>query len=192
MHDWLRPGGNRLAGRLPGISLNADGRREAERVAALLAHRPIEWIVASPLQRTIETAEIIARERALDVESDERVLEWRPGPWEGMRIEDIQSRYPHEWQTWREDPARLRLSGAEPLEEVADRMESACLERVQRGGPGVIVSHQDPLAALLCRLIGMPLGAMRTLDIRTGSITVVRWRAYGVVVEAVNSGIPLG
>ena len=50
----------------------------------------------------------------------------------------------------------------------------------------------DPLAALLCRLMDMPLARMRTLDIRTGSLSMVRRMPWGGdAVEAVNSGIPL-
>jgi len=191
VHDWLRPPVNRLAGRAPGVSLNEDGRREAERTAQRLGPHHLDWIVASPLQRTVETAETIARRRGLEVRQDERFIEWALGPWEGMRIEDIQARYPDQWRTWRENPIALRLPGAETLEQVADRMETAFMERLDRGGDGVIVSHQDPLAALLCRLIGMPLANIRALEIGTGSVSVVRRSPHGDVVEAVNSGVPL-
>lgn len=191
MHDWLRPPVNRLAGRAPGVSLNEDGRREAERAAQRLGPHQLDWIVASPLQRTVETAEIIARRRGLEVRQDERFIEWALGPWEGMRIEDIQARYPDQWRTWRENPIALRLPGAETLEQVADRMETAFMEWLDRGVDGAIVSHQDPLAALLCRLVGMPLANMRALEIGTGSVSVVRRSVHGDVVEAVNSGVPL-
>jgi len=191
VHDWLRPPVNRLAGRAPGVSLNEDGRREAERTAQRLGPHHLDWIVASPLQRTVETAETIARRRGLEVRQDERFIEWALGPWEGMRIEDIQARYPDQWRTWRENPIALRLPGAETLEQVADRVETAFMERLDRGGDGVIVSHQDPLAALLCRLIGMPLANIRALEIGTGSVSVVRRSPHGDVVEAVNSGVPL-
>ncbi len=191
MHDWLRLGSNRFGGRTAAVSLNAAGREEMERIARRLSPQPLDWIVASPTQRTLESAEIIAHGRTVDVESDARLNEWALGPWEGMWIAEIQSHYPEQWRTWREDPLHLRLPGAETLEQVADRMESACLEHLARGGRGIIVSHQDPLAALLCRLIGMPLGAMRALDIRTGSLSIVRRGLHGTVVEAVNTGIPL-
>ena len=191
MHDWLRPGANRLAGRLPGVSLNADGRREAERVAAMLAEKPLAYVVTSPLERTVETAEIIAGRHGLTVERDERVIESGLGPWEGLWVDDIMARYPAEWRAWREDPAHVHLPGIEPVERIADRMNAALLEWLARGGQGVIVSHQDPLAALLCRLIGMPLRSMRAWDIRTGSVSIVRRTPHGLVVEAVNAGVPL-
>ena len=191
MHDWLRPGANRLAGRLPGVSLNADGRREAERVAAMLAEKPLAYVVTSPLERTVETAEIIAGRHRLTVERDERFIESGLGPWEGLWVDDIMARYPAEWRAWREDPAQVHLPGIEPVERIADRMNAALLEWLARGGQGVIVSHQDPLAALLCRLIGMPLRSMRTWDVRTGSVSIVRRTLHGVVVDAVNAGVSL-
>jgi len=191
MHDWLRPGHNRLAGRTPGVWLNDEGRREAARAADRLKGRPLAWVVSSPLERTVETAQVIARGRGVEVERDDRLIEWALGPWEGLAIEEIQARYPAQWRTWREDPVNLRLPGAETLAQVADRMEAACREGLARGGCGAIVSHQDPLAALLCRLIGMPLARMRALDIRTGSISIVRRTRYGDLVEAVNTAIPL-
>jgi len=189
MHDWLRAESSRLAGRLPGIALNDEGRRQAERVAARLATAALRWVVSSPIQRTMETAQIIAGPHRLRVTPDERLGEWALGPWEGMWIQEIQSAYPEQWRTWRDDPVNLRLPGAETLEDVAVRMEAAAGEWMDRGGHGVIVSHQDPLAALLCRMIGMPLERIRALDIRTGSVAVVRRSSLGIAVESVNSGI---
>lgn len=191
MHDWLRPPTNRLAGRVPGVGINEEGRREAERVARRLDSSPLDWVVSSPLQRTMETANIIAERRGLTVQQDERFAESAFGPWEGMRIEDIEARYPEEWRTWRDDPQVFRLPGAETLEQIADRMHAGLKDWLDRGGHVVIVSHQDPLAALLCRLIGMPIAQMRKLEIRTGSTSIVRRLPGGDTVEAVNSGVIL-
>ena len=189
MHDWLRPEHNRLAGSRPGIGLNAQGVAEVRRMAALLADEPLQWIASSPLQRTVETAGIIARDRGLDVVTDERLVEWRFGQWEGMEIAEIQRRYPAEWAAWREQPDVMRLPGAETLDQVADRMETAYREWAARGGVGVLVSHQDPLSALLCRLIGAPLRAVRVLEIETGSLARTREASYGTVVTGINLGV---
>lgn len=191
MHDWLLPGQNRLAGAVPGVGLNERGREDAARAAAMLASAPLQWVVASPLQRTVETGEILAREHHLALTTDERFVEWRLGPWEGMWLDEIRDRYPEEWRIWREDPISLRLPGAETLTQVADRMEAGFRDWAERGGSGVIVTHQDPLAALLCRLIGIPLPRMRTLDIRTGSVSTCRFVPWGHVIMSINAGTSL-
>ena len=191
MHDWLRPEHNRFAGAIPGVGLNEEGRQEVQRLAGLLSGEPIAWIVASPLQRTMETAAILARTRRLDVAADERLLEWRCGAWEGMKIIEIQRRYPSAWKIWRERPDLLRLPGAETVEQMAARTEVAYRAWAASGGTGVLVSHQDPLAALLCTLIGAPLRAMRALDIQTASLSTSHEMAYGTVIAAINAGRPV-
>src|SRR3989442_14292610 len=84
MHDWLRPEHNRFAGASPGVGLNEEGRLEVQRLAGLLSGEPIRWIAASPLQRTMETAEILARTRHADVAADDRLLDWPRGGRGGM------------------------------------------------------------------------------------------------------------
>lgn len=163
MHDWLRPDRNRLAGRLPGIALNDDGRGEMEQVARGLAGRRLDWIAASPVQRTVESAEVIARSHGLDVARDERFIEWAFGPWEGMWIEDIHARYPQEWRLWREDPVALRLPGAETLEQVADRMAAGCLAWMDRGAPGTASSSNPSTQA--CRFCEGAVGTLKEDDL---------------------------
>lgn len=189
MHDWLLPDRNRLAGRLPGVHLNPQGREEARRLADRLAREPVAWVVSSPLERTVETAEIIARPHRLAVVTDPRLVEWALGPWEGMEIEAIRRAYPRQWELWRQTPDLLSLPGAEALEEVARRMEEAYREWAGRGGVGVMVSHQDPLAALVCRLMGAPLRRMRALEIPTGALATCRQAPWGTVLVRLNPGL---
>ncbi len=190
MHDWLLPGRNRLAGRLPGVHLNRQGREEAERLAARLRGEPLAWVASSPLERTLETAEIIARPHGLAVVPDPRLLEWAFGPWEGMEIDAIRRADPRRWELWRQAPDLFSLAGAETLQEVAERMEAAYREWAGRGGVGVMVSHQDPLAALLCRLVGAPLRAMRALEVPTGALATCRETPWGTVLVRLNPGFP--
>ncbi len=190
-HDWLRPGMDRFAGTLPGIGLNAQGREEAGRLRDLLVEVPLMWAVSSPLQRTVETARIILEGRDLAVVEDARLTEWRCVPWEGMLIPEIVARYPEAWRIWHADPTRLSLPDTEPLAAIADRVEAAFREWTAHGGTGLLVSHRDPLAALLCRLLAMPLNRIRTMELPTGSLTEYRLTRHGPVLESINSaGLP--
>ena len=49
-----------LTGWTPGVHLNPEGRAQAKALAQRLASTLIEAVYASPLERTLETAEIIA------------------------------------------------------------------------------------------------------------------------------------
>src|SRR5438874_868550 len=66
--------GRVLAGRMPGVGLNERGRAEIAAVAERLSQEPIAAIYSSPLQRTRESAEIIAVRLDLGVEFRDDVI----------------------------------------------------------------------------------------------------------------------
>ncbi len=91
----------RINGRLPGVGLSAKGRDEIAAVAERLAAEKIDAIYASPLQRTSETAEILAQRLALPVQYREDVIELDFGEWTGLTAD--------------RDPQGRALAGLEQL-----------------------------------------------------------------------------
>ena len=75
--------GEKLAGRLPGVHLNQAGREQAERLAQALGDKPIKAVYASPLERTLETAQPIAAVHHLEVHNSPALLEIDFGDWSG-------------------------------------------------------------------------------------------------------------
>ncbi len=185
-HDWLAPT-NRFAGRLPGVSLNAAGREQSEALGLRLRAVQPDRILTSPMERTRETAEIVGRHVKAMVTVDDRLIETDLGPWQGMRVEDVQARYPEEWRAWRTAPTRLHLPGTEPLAALADRMAACAFESLALGGSTLLVSHQDPLLALVCRLLDLPLDGMRRMDIYPGSLTILEVARGRPVLVTLNS-----
>ena len=82
--------GRVLAGRTPGHSLSDLGRKQAERVAAALAHRPIAAVVSGPLERARETAAPLAARCGLEVSVDPDLDEIDFGEWTGMAFDALQ------------------------------------------------------------------------------------------------------
>src|SRR4051794_39997425 len=64
-HDRV---GDTLCGRMPGVTLGPDGKRQADAVAQRLAAQNIAAVFSSPLERAIETAEPIARRLKLSLQ----------------------------------------------------------------------------------------------------------------------------
>lgn len=154
--DW------NLEGRYQGQSdppLNRAGRRQAAAVARQLADQPIEAIYASDLERAAETARIIAAATGLEVCLRRELREINQGEWEGMLFGDIQTRYNELWEARRHDPTHARPPGGESVAELAERIwgmldEIAC---AHPDGRVAVVSHGLALAAVLCRVRGLPL-----------------------------------
>jgi probable phosphoglycerate mutase len=59
--------GHYLAGTAPGLHLNAAGRAQVEDLAWRLNRVPIAVVASSPLERAVETARPIARDRGLEI-----------------------------------------------------------------------------------------------------------------------------
>jgi broad specificity phosphatase PhoE len=145
-----------LYGRLPGYGLSDLGKRMAAASAQAWkdAGVDVRRIVASPLQRTQESAAPWSKRFGLDVETDERVIE----PWnrfEGTRVRFGPAMFakPELWQ-WVRNP--LQPSWGEPYVQIADRMLAAISDAYDSVDDGevVIVSHQLPIWMVHRRLSG--------------------------------------
>jgi broad specificity phosphatase PhoE len=133
-----------LYGRLPGYRLSELGVQMAKAAAESLAGRDIAYLVSSPLERTVQTAEAFG----LPTERDERLIE-AGNSFEGKRfgVGDGALRYPSNW--WRlRNP--FRPSWGEPYIVIATRMYEALVAARDRatGHEAVCVSHQLPIWTL--------------------------------------------
>ncbi|MBK0866234.1 MAG: histidine phosphatase family protein [Saccharopolyspora sp.] len=137
-----------LYGRLPGYRLSDQGERQAKTVAEFLTGRPVTHVAASPLQRAQQTAEPITAAFALDVHTDERLIE-SENKFEGLRVSvgDGALRSPQHWpKLW--NP--FAPSWGEPYLRVAHRMLAAAqrARAAAAGNEAVCVSHQLPIWTL--------------------------------------------
>jgi broad specificity phosphatase PhoE len=87
-----------LCGRMPGVSLGAEGRAQAERLADHLAGRGIASVHTSPLERASETAGPIAARLGLEAEPCEDLLEIDFGAWTGRSFSSL--REESRWHSW--------------------------------------------------------------------------------------------
>lgn len=137
--DWNRQ--RRIQGRTD-IPLNATGREQARLTGTLLTRRPIDRVVASPLGRARETAEIIARELGLDEPAlRDALVERDYGAAEGLSYREIDALYPE----------GTPVPGRESREEVAARIVPD-LVRLATEHPGesiVVVSHGGAIRSAL-------------------------------------------
>ena len=171
-----------LYGRIPGYHLSADGRVMAKAAANFLAGRDVTVLRSSPLERAQETAEPIAAQFGLPVETDDRLIE----PWnhfEGLTfgVGDGSLRRPRHWvQLW--NP--FRPSWGEPYGEVAARMRVAMADAAAtvHGHEAVLVSHQLPIWVARRSVEGRKLWHdPRRRQCALGSVTTFSYRGGEIV-----------
>jgi broad specificity phosphatase PhoE len=115
--DWNRDG--RWQGH-SNTRLNESGRRQAAELAEALDG--VDVLYSSDLDRARETAEIVAARLGLEVRFDRRLRERSFGAWEGLTMDDIESRYAEPYRRWRAGESH-GAEDAEPFEAFGARVQ---------------------------------------------------------------------
>jgi probable phosphoglycerate mutase len=178
--------GRVLAGRTPGVGLSASGRAEIAAVAGRLADEKIEALYSSQLQRTRETAEIIAERLDLPIQYREDLLELDFGEWTGLTFDAV--RADERWQVWSTCRSIATVPGGESMRQVQERTVRALfdLRQTHRDGTVLIVSHGDVIRAALLFALGMPLDFYSRIEVGLASTNTIHIDDSGIRVVAVN------
>jgi probable phosphoglycerate mutase len=184
-HDYL---GRAIAGWLAGVHINAQGREEALRLAEGLAGERIEALYSSPLDRTMDTAEILAHRLGLHIHMEEGFGEVRFGEWTGAAFDDL-AKDPR-WEAYNRFRSGTRPPGGELLLEVQERAIRA-MERIREDHPGetvAVVSHGDVIKAVAMYYLGMPMDLLERFDVAPASVTEIEVGDWGARVMRLNAG----
>jgi probable phosphoglycerate mutase len=169
---------NRYAGRSD-VALTARGHEQAERLAEWARDAELDAVWCSPLSRARETAATAAgADEALAPRIDPRLRELDFGDAEGLTVAEMEERFPAALQAFREDPVAHHLPGGEDPRAAVTRA-LACFRDIASRYPGgrvLVVTHTTLKRLALCRLVGMPLAAYRSVFpfVRNCAITEVR------------------
>jgi broad specificity phosphatase PhoE len=167
------------------------GRRQATRLAERLAQeRPIHALVASPLQRAAETAQIIGRALDVPVRFDARLKEYNFGPLNGLTPDDIVAHFPTVQAAWEVNRVWEPLAGEEGDPTFVRRVREVMDEIVtgmDEGTSVVVVAHGGSLDACLRSWLGIDgNNERRAFAFDNASVSLVRIRARSYRVLLLN------
>jgi broad specificity phosphatase PhoE len=166
--DVRNPGGV-LYGHLPDFPLSEKGVRQAHALGRHLATNGARHIYTSPLERALQTAEIIAGHIAgSTVTTTDDLIEARFGHYlQGVRPAHVPWRRPL-WMVHMVWPGLL--PNDESVNEMANRVERP-IRHILATTPdegGICVSHGDPIQAFWVRSEGRPPWALHRLQCAKG------------------------
>ena len=129
---------------------------QAGRLAERLADDRIKAVYCSPMQRTVETAAIIAAPHGLSPVSQSGLREIHHGHWETMSREQVEASFPEEYAAWQTDPFTFAPQGGESGLSVMARALPVVRELVVRheGENIALVSHKATIRLLISSLLG--------------------------------------
>src|SRR5699024_6611384 len=125
-----------------------EGRRTS------LGHTEFDAAIVSPLLRTVETAQIMCRDRAFDFVVNENLKETQGGQWEGLLYTEISERWPDEHAAFRLPNIDAGPVGGETPRESGTRTAQAVIEALDTVDVLLVISHGNALRAAAHLLTG--------------------------------------
>lgn len=179
-----------LAGRTPGVALDEVGIATTNALAERLATVKLAGIIASPLERTQETAALLFGSDT-DISLEDRLLECDYGDWQGAKLSELAV---HElWPIVQQRPDEMIFPNGESMNDMSDR---ACLavrewdaKLTSEHGDKVVwaaVSHGDIIKAICADAMGLPLRKFQSLLIEPASVSVIHYSETGSAVSKLN------
>ena len=183
-HCLVRNPDGVLYGHLPDFPLSDEGVRQAHALGRYLATTPARQIYTSPLERAVQTAEIIASHLVgATITVTDELTEARFGRYlEGVRPRDVPWRRPL-WFVHMIRPGLLRRD--ERVSEMADRVAEP-LNRLladHPGSGGICVTPGDPIQAFWVKADGRPDWSLHRLQCAKGGMLVLDYEGDRLVAK---------
>jgi probable phosphoglycerate mutase len=161
-----------LAGRTD-VSLNEEGRRQALVVAEQLMGCGITAVQSSPRLRARETAQAIGVRLGLPVQSAPDMDEIDLGEWTGRSFAELDD--DPLWKLWNAARAVAEPPGGETADEMQRRVVAHLTGAAAANPAGriVIVSHAEPIRAILLKTHGVSLDEWWRITVEPASIKTV-------------------
>lgn len=163
------------------------GHKQARITADYLQNTHIDAVLSSTLTRAKQTAEPIAADRKMTVIPSPAFMEMNFGEWEGMSLDDVETKYNGAVSEWKTAMYKTVCPGGESTVDCYNRAVRALEDAAKEyaGKDICIVSHGALIKCMHCHLLGLPIeqlqslmwadnASVMTLENKDGKLTLVQ------------------
>lgn len=173
-----------LAGRAPGVELDAVGRAQAEALREPFAGLEISASYHSPMLRCLQTAQFAGLNpvAALEGLNECDYGEWTNRPLSELAGEPL-------WKEIQQRPSDAEFPGGESMARMNRRILDTGSELRARHAGGqivVAVTHGDPIKALLADALAMDFDQFQRIHVAPGSVSIVDYSHERPFVLCIN------
>ena len=170
------------------IPLDDTGKKEVHLAGEALKDETIHAVYSSPLSRSMETAENIAKFQNIDVTPLDAIVDISYGDWEGKPLADVQEKFPDLYELWLKEPHNVRFPNGETLQEVGSRaMEAVHRLMAQHKDENIaLVAHRVPNKVICCALIGIDYSNFWRIQQDTASTNLFVYKDDQWIVSYLN------
>jgi probable phosphoglycerate mutase len=177
-----------LAGRRPGVPLTLTGIEQSEKIAKFLKPFNISTIYSSPIERAKKTAEIVSEHNSLEIKTDERLIELDMGKFTGMPYDEIFEKHGNVFLKFYEGDLEIAHNGVETFIELKKRILDMVdfVIREHSDENVLLVTHMDPIKALISTIMGLEANSLFELIIENASLTIFKEEQGKLTISAIN------
>ena len=170
------------------VPLDAIGVRQAELMRDRMARAGVKAVYCSDLERTRDTAIILAKHFECEVFVHPDLREINLGEWEGLAVAEVIRRYPDQFAERGRDIAYYRTPGGESFVECSQRVLKTFQKIVaEMEDPVVIVGHAGVNRLILCHLLGIPVANLFRIAQDYACVNVIQYNGSMPQVKLLNS-----
>ena len=153
------------------------GEEQAQALAREIAARGgVDAIVASPLLRTLQTAERVARATGAPIDVEPGIVECAFGEWDGHTFAEVSKQWPEALAAWLAS-TDVAPPGGESFAECRDRVDRARRDLLTRhaGQRIAVISHVTPIKLMTGICVDAPLSSLYRMELAPCSLTTIAW-----------------
>ena len=178
-----------LAGRSPGVNLTKVGIQQAEQSGKMLESLNISAIYSSPIDRALQTAEIVGKHCDLDITNDDRLIELDMGKFTKMPYDQIFAKYGNVFLKFYEGSNEVSENGVETFANVQKRVFDMVdfVVNKHKNENVVLVTHMDPIKAMIGKVLSLKPEILFELIIANASLNIFKNNDQKFYLTAINA-----
>jgi len=170
------------------IPLDETGKQEVHLAGEALKDETLHAVYSSPLSRSIETAENIAKFHNIPVTPFDAIIDISYGEWEGLENQEVKKKYPELHALWQREPHKIKFPGGESLDEVRFRTVKGLEDLLakHKNENFVLVAHRVPNKVICCALLGLDNSHFWRIQQDTASTNLFIYRDGQWIIAFLN------
>lgn len=170
------------------IPLDETGKQEVHLAGEALKDETLHAVYSSPLSRSIETAENIAKFHNIPVTPFDAIIDISYGEWEGLENQEVKKKYPELHALWQREPHKIKFPGGESLDEVRFRTVKGLEDLLAKheNENFVLVAHRVPNKVICCALLGLDNSHFWRIQQDTASTNLFIYRDGQWIIAFLN------
>ena len=181
-----------LAGRSPGVDLTQVGIQQAEQSGKMLESLNISAIYSSPIDRALQTAEIVGNHCNLEPVTDDRLIELDMGKFTKMPYDEIFAKHGNVFLKFYEGSNEVSENGVETFANVQKRVFEMVdfVINKHKNENVVLVTHMDPIKAMIGKTLSLKPEILFELIIANASLNIFNNNDQKFYLKAINAMPP--